>query len=877
MDDESIDSAFARFNTIITSLKAFDEYFSSRNHVRNFLRALTTKWRPNVTAIEESKDLSTLSLDELIGNLKVYEVVLEKDSEASKNKKERYKSLALKAKKESSNEETSTPGSDGEEYAMAVRDFKMLFRRRGIFVRQPHDEKKAFRKVKEKRGRVIESVLDAVIRITSLVIVPNTPIVTKRRLLVIHGAMVKKKRNSTRTRFISWHMNLTSSALERDFECECFYSTGVLTCAESDCDSEDMEEEVEYMTDDEIVMSEQEGSNHGYTQNNQHFEEKDDVDEWLNAEITKHMSMQGVENIKDALISIIKSIRQEMKYGIIKSHNLYATTTLDDKDNIMPQRVYEYLGLDKLRDTSTLENTTGTNEPLGTINILVKFGELEYPCNFIIKMAEDVIILGRQFLESTRAQIDVFNEEISFEIGSKKFKFNIDSYQNIEKIYMDEIAAPISFSPDRRGLVKRWHVCKPIHVTYDDGSSEDCGMWPTCDPDSKFCSEYNEVFGVNEQGSLRRWICFRDHERRIVKGSYMGFADFLQVRYGRQNIDDTTWEQSYDFEEEYAREIGNPYSRRFDEYNRMFNNEIGHLSNEYILRIGKKGYVLDDVWEKYQQNYRKTNEAWHDEAYKEDEMWRIRDEKTEYDPPYSPEARRQLLRPAGLIIMCQLERRQRLPTFEEFHLESKGDHTLLTFNIMDEVDIEDLTIEQYLRLTHESQTPKKIEDMTITEYLEYEKKVIRITSAILNHIFLTISAKSTEYDCDSEDMVEEVEYMTDVEIVMSVQKRCKQWYTQKHISTLNEKDDVDEGNKFGYHKRKFEASTASVSDEVSSIASNKVDRADDNTPNTAPCRLTKELSPGSFLLPFNINSHNLYATNTLDAKDKSCPKSLRSI
>ncbi|GKA69701.1 phospholipase-like protein [Tanacetum coccineum] len=317
--------------------------------------------------------------------------------------------------------------------------------------------------------------------------------------------------------------------------------------AESDCDSEDMEEEVEYMTDDEIVMSEQEGSNHGYTQNNQHFEEKDDVDKWLNAEITKHMSMQGVENMKDALISIIKSIRQEMKDGIIKRQFEASIASVSDevssiasnevdraddntpntalyaKDNIMPQRVYEYLGLDKLRDTSTLENTTGTNEPLGTVNIIVKFGELEFPCNFIIKMAKDVIILGKPFLESTRAQIDVFNEEISFEIG---------------------------------------------------------------------------------------------------------------IRYGRQNIDDTTREQSYDVEEEYAREIGNPYSKIFDEYNRMFNNEIGHLSNEYILRIGKKGYVLDDVWEKCQQNYRKTNEAWHDEAYEEEEMWRIRDEKTEYDPPY---------------------------------------------------------------------------------------------------------------------------------------------------------------------------------------------------------------------------------------------------
>ncbi|GKC21467.1 hypothetical protein Tco_1023617, partial [Tanacetum coccineum] len=136
------------FNTIITSLKALNESFSSRNHVRKFLRALPTKWRPKVTAIEESKDLSTLPLDELIGNLKVYEVVLEKDSEASKVKKEKYKSLALKARKVSSDEDESCSGSD-EEYAMAVRDFKQFFRRRGKFVHQPHDDKKSFRKVKE--------------------------------------------------------------------------------------------------------------------------------------------------------------------------------------------------------------------------------------------------------------------------------------------------------------------------------------------------------------------------------------------------------------------------------------------------------------------------------------------------------------------------------------------------------------------------------------------------------------------------------------------------------------------------------------------------------------------------------------------------------
>ncbi|GJX66532.1 retrovirus-related pol polyprotein from transposon TNT 1-94 [Tanacetum coccineum] len=148
-DDETIDCAFSRFNTIITSLKALDESFSSRNHVRKFLRALPSKWRPKVTAIEESKDLSKLSLDELVGNLKVYEVVLEKDLEIAKNKKEKYKSLALKARQVLSDDDTSSSDSNDEEYAMAVRDFKKFFRRRGKFVRQPYDDKKNFRKIKE--------------------------------------------------------------------------------------------------------------------------------------------------------------------------------------------------------------------------------------------------------------------------------------------------------------------------------------------------------------------------------------------------------------------------------------------------------------------------------------------------------------------------------------------------------------------------------------------------------------------------------------------------------------------------------------------------------------------------------------------------------
>ncbi|GJW10245.1 hypothetical protein Tco_1576072 [Tanacetum coccineum] len=127
--EESIDNGFVRFNTIITSLKVLDEGFSSKNYVRKFLRALHPKWRAKVTAIEESKDLTSLSLDELIGNLKVYEVIIKKDFEMVKGKREQRRSLALNAKKESSDEDSLISDSEDEEYAMAVRDFKKFFKR----------------------------------------------------------------------------------------------------------------------------------------------------------------------------------------------------------------------------------------------------------------------------------------------------------------------------------------------------------------------------------------------------------------------------------------------------------------------------------------------------------------------------------------------------------------------------------------------------------------------------------------------------------------------------------------------------------------------------------------------------------------------------
>nr|GEY85974.1 alpha/beta hydrolases superfamily protein [Tanacetum cinerariifolium] len=78
-------------------------------------------------------------------------MVIKKYFEIVKAKVER-KSLVLKDKKESSDDECLTFGSKDEEYTMAVRDFKKFFKRRGRFMRQPQNDKKTFQRSRDDKN-----------------------------------------------------------------------------------------------------------------------------------------------------------------------------------------------------------------------------------------------------------------------------------------------------------------------------------------------------------------------------------------------------------------------------------------------------------------------------------------------------------------------------------------------------------------------------------------------------------------------------------------------------------------------------------------------------------------------------------------------------
>ncbi|GJU59848.1 protein CHUP1, chloroplastic [Tanacetum coccineum] len=91
----------------------------------------TAKERAKVTSIEEAKDLATLPLDELVDNLKVYEMVLDNDGVAYNTTKEKVKYLALKAKvtrEQTSDDSDSQGGSDEDIDEEEAEAFNLLAR-----------------------------------------------------------------------------------------------------------------------------------------------------------------------------------------------------------------------------------------------------------------------------------------------------------------------------------------------------------------------------------------------------------------------------------------------------------------------------------------------------------------------------------------------------------------------------------------------------------------------------------------------------------------------------------------------------------------------------------------------------------------------------
>ena len=88
-NNEGFDEFYAKLNDTVNSAYNLGEIYDQPKIVRKILRSLTKDFRPKVTAITESKDVDSISIDELIRSLQSYELNLPKANKS--------KSMALKS------------------------------------------------------------------------------------------------------------------------------------------------------------------------------------------------------------------------------------------------------------------------------------------------------------------------------------------------------------------------------------------------------------------------------------------------------------------------------------------------------------------------------------------------------------------------------------------------------------------------------------------------------------------------------------------------------------------------------------------------------------------------------------------------------------
>ena len=120
-EDESFDEFYAKLKDIVNSAFNLGETIPEPKVVRKVLRFLPEGFHAKITTIEESKDIDSIPLTELVGNLQTYELGLTRIGKGSKSK-----SMALKAKGNKTDE--SSDDEDSKMKSYITRQFKKFMK-----------------------------------------------------------------------------------------------------------------------------------------------------------------------------------------------------------------------------------------------------------------------------------------------------------------------------------------------------------------------------------------------------------------------------------------------------------------------------------------------------------------------------------------------------------------------------------------------------------------------------------------------------------------------------------------------------------------------------------------------------------------------------
>lgn len=94
-DGESINITYNQFNDIVVALSNLGKGLTLDEFNRKLFASLPIEWRLKVTAIEEVKNLKTITTEELLGSLITHGHTLERDRKEKEVDKKKKKDLAL--------------------------------------------------------------------------------------------------------------------------------------------------------------------------------------------------------------------------------------------------------------------------------------------------------------------------------------------------------------------------------------------------------------------------------------------------------------------------------------------------------------------------------------------------------------------------------------------------------------------------------------------------------------------------------------------------------------------------------------------------------------------------------------------------------------
>jgi hypothetical protein len=110
-EGESMHDYFYNMLDVVNQIRRFGENLSDQKIVENFLRSMPMKYDHVVAAIEESKDLSVLTVDELFGSLQSHEDRMKRYEENSTKNAFYTKLQFSKGKKSGETNESTSEGS----------------------------------------------------------------------------------------------------------------------------------------------------------------------------------------------------------------------------------------------------------------------------------------------------------------------------------------------------------------------------------------------------------------------------------------------------------------------------------------------------------------------------------------------------------------------------------------------------------------------------------------------------------------------------------------------------------------------------------------------------------------------------------------------